>query len=263
MNTIENVLTQLQQQNRPAFMPFFVAGFPNFGTSSTILKVAAQYADVIELGVPYSDPLADGQIIQEANNVVLKNGMTVEKTFALVKGMRASGTRVPVVLMIYANLVVQMGIDRFYRLTKEAGVDGVLVPDVPLEELDLFKTAAVHNNISQVLLASIVTPHERLKKIDSAGSGFTYLVSVLGTTGSRENVSAECVRYVNAVKKLRLQLPLCIGFGIRNKKQAREFTKAAPSGYIIGSAIVTFIQLHYKNKNFEKSLSDYMKSLKL
>ena len=259
-NTIEKTFRELERQKRPAFMPFFVAGFPNLNISLKTIELAAKYSNIIEIGVPYSDPLADGSTIQAAASAALSRGMNTKRTLVLVSTLRKRGVKTPIVLMLYANLIEQVGIEKFFRKAAHAGVDGVIIPDVPLEESVPFREAAKRQEVKFISLVGLATSKSRLRQIDAAGDGFLYLVSVLGTTGARKNVGFPCVMYLRKAKKLNLRLPICVGFGISDKKQAQTLVRAGSRGYIVGSTLVQFIHKNHSKTNFYKSFERLLKS---
>src|SRR3989338_2246590 len=181
MNRIEIAFKRTGSENRIAVMPFLVAGFPTFGKSLRLLKLLAQNADLLEIGFPYSDPLADGPVIQIANTQALRAGISVSKIFKLVRQLREI-TQIPITVLVYVNLVYQRGIQKFYREAAAAGIDGVLIPDLPFEEMKPFATAAKKSGVLHVCLVSSTTTPDRLKRILTLAQGFIYLTSVLGVT---------------------------------------------------------------------------------
>jgi len=227
---------------RVAFMPFVVAGDPDFKTSLAVLKRLSEHADLIELGFPYSDPLADGPTIQSADGRALASGMTTEKVFELIAQFRKFSQK-PISVLVYANLVYQQGIDTFYRKAKEAGIDGVLIPDVPVEEAKPFVSSAKKHGVHPIFLVAQTTTNERLKKILKHATGYLYLVSVLGVTGKRSAFSEETTEFIKRIRS-QTSLPLAVGFGISTREQAVGFAKAGADGVIVGSAIVDIIAKH-------------------
>ena len=178
---------ELKAKGKTAFMPFVLAGYPDFATSLKITKALAKRADFLEVGFPYSDPLADGPVIQEADQVAIKNGMTATKAFKLIFAINKA-CNLPITILVYANIVNSFGIENFYRKAKLAGVDGVLVPDVPLEEAVPYIQAAAKNEIDPIFLITQTTSNSRVKEILKSAKGFLYMVSVLGVTGSRKDL---------------------------------------------------------------------------
>lgn len=239
----------LRAQKKTAFMPFLVAGYPTFEDSVDIAKVLAPHAHVLEIGFPFSDPLADGPTIQAADQVALKQGMDTDRVFEYIRSVRKFYTS-PIVVLVYANIVYQKGIDTFYEQAKVVGVDGILVPDAPFEEIQDFHKAAQKYHIDQIFLVSQTTSHTRLKRIVAQASGFLYLVSILGVTGVRKKLSVNLPKLIRCVKR-ETRLPVVVGFGIATQAQVRLLKRAGADGIIIGSALVQVIQRsskgHYRN----------------
>ena len=258
--TIKTFFEKSREDKIIAFMPFFVTGFPDYNTSFRAVMVAAEFADVIEISMPYSDPLSDGPVIQQANQIALQNGMTVDKFFRFIKKLRSSGVTQPIVLMIYCNIIFAYGIDKFYSEANEAGADAILIPDLPLEECGAYRTSAKKNKLEQVYLAALTTDKSRLGKISKLQPCFIYLVSVLGTTGSRKRISGECLDYL---KKNKFDTPVCVGFGLSNKSQAKILQSVGADGYIIGSLLVKFIRDNHKKKKFLSLFRIFLNKLKV
>lgn len=221
-------------------MPFLVAGDPDFETSVAVAKHIAPFADLLEIGFPYSDPLADGPTIQAADQRALTNGMNTDCAFALIKLLRETSA-IPITVLVYANLVERRGIGRFYRDAKRAGVDGVLIPDVPIEEIRPYRVAARKNNVAPILLVAPTTTNERLAKILLYAEGYLYLVSVLGVTGAREKLLPETLGLIKRVRA-KTRLPLAVGFGISKREHVRAVKEAGVDGFIVGSALIKIIE---------------------
>lgn len=219
-----------------AFMPFVVAGDPDFQKSLKFAKKLAKHSDFLEIGFPYSDPLADGPTIQAADSRALASGMTTNKVFSFIKQLKATAA-IPVTVLAYANLVLQKGVENFYKQAKASGIEGVLVPDVPFEEAHGFVKAAKKFGIAPIFLVTQTTDAKRLRKILKLAQGYLYLVSVLGVTGSRKQFSQDTTAFIKRVKA-STTLPLAIGFGISQPRQAEIFYKAGADGVIVGSALI-------------------------
>ena len=224
-----------QGEGRAALMPYMVAGFPNHETS---LAVAAAYADtgadLIELGIPYSDPLADGPVIHAAATAALDAGVTLNSALEVC---RSVADRVPVVLMVYSNMVLAHGgAAEFARLAAAAGAAGAIVPDLPLEEADGMRGAFDDAGLALVPLVAPTTPDERRARICAAAKGFVYVVSTLGTTGERDEIPAALADMVERTKGMA-ELPVAVGFGIGTPQQAAQVGEIA-DGVIIGSRLV-------------------------
>jgi tryptophan synthase alpha chain len=225
---------------RPAFMPFLVAGDPDYNTGLAMFKAIVPYADMLEIGFPYSDPLADGPTIQAADERALRSGIDTDKVFSLISEIR-SFFKGPISVLVYANLVYQYGIDNFYKQAAKSGIDGVLIPDVPHEESELFVKAAKKHKVSPVFMITQTTTDARLKKILQSAEGYLYLVSVLGVTGSRSSLGKETFDFIKRVKK-QTTLPLALGFGISSKEHIDNAAKAGIDGVIVGSAIIKILE---------------------
>lgn len=237
---LEALFSRTRAEGRAAFCPYFVTGFPDPATSTRAVVAAAESgADIIEVGMPFSDPLADGPTIQAASQVALDAGVKVEHAFEHVRAIRGSGPTLPV-LMTYFNLVHNCGVEAFLDRALEAGSAGLIIPDLPLEEADLVRTEARRREIDLIALIAPTTPDSRLSRISAGASGFLYLVSVTGVTGARQDLSASLESYLARVRS-QTGLPLCVGFGISSPAQASRVARAA-DGVIVGSALVSCIE---------------------
>jgi tryptophan synthase alpha chain len=238
MNRIDSTFLELKKQKRAALMPYLPLGYPSIEKSQELLGTVAQAgADLLELGVPFSDPLADGPINQAAMHRALKNGMTLARCLAMVRQARESGVAIPLTLMGYYNPIVRFGIERFAREAHLAGVDGLIVPDLPPEEAAPLDGACREYDLDVIFLAAPTSTGERLAKIAEATRGFIYLVSVVGVTGAREQLAEDLPGFVSRVRRLTTK-PACVGFGIANAESARQVARIA-DGVIVGSALVS------------------------
>jgi tryptophan synthase alpha chain len=230
-----------QGLDRPAFIAYLVAGHPDPGSFPAAAKaVIDSGADILEIGMPFSDPVADGPTIQHAHTRALGAGMTVDGYFDAVQGIRRTSD-IPVVLMVYCNTVHRRGVERFYREVKAAGADGVLIVDMPPEEGTRALAAARENDLDQIFLVAPSTSDERLDLVAGSGSGFLYLASLLGVTGARDRLSGDASRLISRVRP-RTRLPLAVGFGISRPEHARTLKDAGADGVIVGSAIVKIVE---------------------
>jgi tryptophan synthase alpha chain len=227
---------------QPALMPYFPIGYPDLGTSREIIRCLCENgADLIELGIPFSDPLADGPVIQNATQVALRNGITVEDCLSTVASMRTKGATVPAVFMTYYNPVYRYGVENFIRACADVQVDGLIIPDLPVEESDELQAACKERGIATIFMLTPNTPETRIDLICGATTGFVYLVAVLGITGPREQIPDYLRDFTHRVRN-HTNLPLAVGFGISTARQAREVAGFA-DGIIIGSALVARVQL--------------------
>ena len=236
MNRIDETFRELKNK-RAALMPYLPLGYPSINISRELIRVAQEAgADVLELGIPFSDPLADGPVVQHATQVALQNGMTLKKCLEMVQDARANGVTIPLVLMGYYNPLLQYDLKKFARDAFEAGADGVIVADLPIDEADDLQDAAHAQDLHVIFLAAPTSSEERLKKIAKATRGFLYLVSLTGVTGVRAGLSEGLEDFVKRTRAVT-DKPLCIGFGISNAENARRVAQFA-DGVIVGSALV-------------------------
>ena len=230
----------LAADNRPAFVTYFMGGDPDFETSVEIMKgLPGAGADVIELGMPFSDPMADGPAIQAAGLRSLEGGHTMARTFDMVRVFREADSETPIVLMGYYNPVYQYGTDAFLDEAKEAGVDGMIIVDLPPEMDEELCIPAMKRDLNFIRLATPTTDAARLPKVLSNTSGFVYYVSINGITGAATpdpNKVSDAVAHIKA----KTDLPICVGFGVKTAQQAASIGKAA-DGVVVGSAIVSTV----------------------
>ena len=238
MNRIENAF-----KNKPIFMPYFPLGYPDLETSVDVLEALAKNgADLIEVGLSFSDPLADGPVIQKATQVALEKGITIKKSLAAVAELRKRGVDIPLILMGYYNPMLAYGLEQFIHDAYEAGADGFIVPDLPMEESEEFELALSGAGGEALPLIRMLAPTsspERMEMIARNARGFIYLVSVTGITGERKSL-AEGLRDLIAQVRERTFVPVCVGFGIGTPEQAKEVGKMA-DGVIVGTACVRTI----------------------
>ena len=232
-----------EKKEGAAFMPYVCCGDPSWEFTLALVKTLVENgADAIELGIPFSDPIADGKTIQGASQRALAAGMTPKKAIGAIAKLREEGVAAPIVAMTYYNIIYSAGTAQFLRALSEAGADGLIVPDVPLEESEELRRECKAAGLDFI---SLITPNctdARLEKIAAKAGGFLYAVSVLGTTGARESVDASALELVKRAKKLGL--PVCAGFGISRPAHAGEFAKAGADGVIVGSEIVNIYSKH-------------------
>ncbi|MBE6050021.1 MAG: tryptophan synthase subunit alpha [Clostridium sp.] len=253
MNRIDLAFENLKKINRKALIPFIACGDPNLNeTVENILKLEDSGADIIEIGVPFSDPLADGPVIQSSYCRALKNGTKVKDVFTCGKKVREK-SEVPLVIMVYFNLVHSRGMDKFFEEAKESGFDGIIIPDIPLEERKEIKERCEKNGVYLIPLVA-PTSKERTKKIIEGSNGFVYCVSSNGTTGERSNLNKGVNDYLETVKE-STNIPICLGFGISSREIVQK-VKDSCDGVIVGSAVVRRL-----NENREDAF-EFVKGLK-
>ena len=240
MSRIETAFQTAKEQNRAAFIPYLTAGFPDETAFVTHALTLLDVADVLEVGLPYSDPLGDGVTIQQAGEQVLRQGMTVKKTFELIKALRAR-TDKALVLMTYYNpiYVYPTGERGFLEDLKAAGADGVILPDLPPDEADTLLLAARELDLDTVFLVAPTSTDARIKLVSEACRGFIYAVSVTGVTGARDSLPADVPALVNRIKAVS-DLPVGVGFGVSNAATARPVAQVA-DGVVVGSALIRSI----------------------
>ncbi len=234
---IQQRFGQLQAEGRCALMPFLMAGDPDLErTRATLLALQANGADLIELGIPYSDPLADGPVIQAAASRALGSATTPGAVLEMLAGLRGALTT-PVILFTYSNPLLNRGMEAFCQAAAAAGAAGLVVPDLPLEEAEKLSAIAAAAGLDLVLLVAPTTPAERMGRIAAASRGFTYLVSVTGVTGVRTNLESRVQGLVQQLKGMG-PTPVAVGFGISGPEQARQVRDWGADGAIVGSALV-------------------------
>lgn len=233
MNRIENAF-----QNKPIFMPYFPLGYPDLETSIDVIEALAQNgADLIEVGLSFSDPLADGPMIQQATQIALEKGITIKKSLEAVKELRRRGVDIPLILMGYYNPMLAYGLEKFVRDACDVGADGFIIPDLPMEESQEFESVA--GALPLIRMLAPTSSPERMEKIVRTTKGFVYLVSVTGVTGERKSISEGLGELIARVRE-HTSVPVCVGFGIGTPEQAKEVGKMA-DGVIVGTACVRTI----------------------
>ena len=244
-------------ENKKAFIAFLTAGDPDFETSVKNFKAVAEAgADLIEIGIPFSDPIAEGPVIQEADIRALEAGMTTDKVFELLKEVRKD-VDIPIVFMTYANPVFHYGADRFFKNASEAGADGIIIPDCPFEERHEFDEVAAAHGIDFISMIA-PTSEDRIKEIAAQAKGFIYVVSSLGVTGVRSEIKTDLESIIKLIKEAT-DTPAAIGFGISTPEQAAKMSKVA-DGVIVGSAMVRLVAS--EGANAPEKLAEYVKNMK-
>jgi tryptophan synthase alpha chain len=243
MNGLEHIaeaFAAARAEGRAALMPYFTLGFPTPQQSLQVIQALAHVGvDLIELGVPFSDPLADGPTIQHSTQVALEQGMSVAACLKLVREIRAGGVTQPLMLMGYVNPILTFGVERYVTAAAESGADGLIVPDLPLEEAVDLEAACRRAGLALVYLAAPTSTAERLAVLAAHTSGFLYLVSLTGVTGAREALAGDLAAFVGRVRAVT-QTPLAVGFGISRPEQVAAVAQLA-EGIIIGSALINAV----------------------
>lgn len=242
---------------------FITAGYPDLeATVDLILGFEKNGADLIELGIPFSDPLADGPTIQYASNVAIDNGITMKKIFEMVKEVRKK-SQIPIILMGYINPVFRLGVEEFCSEAEKSGVDGLIIPDAPIEESSIISESAGKHHLDMIYLVAPNSTDERMRKIDGKSSGFVYCVSVTGVTGARsgDEVAKSVKRFIDRVNSNVVNNPKLVGFGIKNHKDAQLISKKV-DGFIVGSALIDTIRSGYPNKDWKENVFSFVKELK-
>ena len=234
---IDKKFIELKDKKQLALMPFIMAGDPSLEiTSEILLKLQENGADLIELGIPYSDPLADGPIIQMSASRALQAGTTPKKVIRLVESLKGK-LIIPIILFSYFNPLLSIGFENFCEFASKAGVSGLIIPDLPLEEAYKFSKIVSKYSMDLILLVAPTTPFERMKIISNNTKGFTYLVSVTGVTGERNKMENRVENLINKLKEVSIN-PIAVGFGISSPEHVKKVSNWGADGVIIGSAFV-------------------------
>jgi len=259
MKTYKDLFSELQTA---ALIPFFVIGDPDFDTSLALVKAAIDAgADILELGIPFSDPIADGPTIQKADIRAMKSGMDVNKALHFIKQVKTHKD-IPIGLLMYYNLIYQYGVEKFFSDFHAAGVNSILVADLSIDDADEVIPAAHNAGLDTVFMVTPNTDDERMKLIASKTTGFIYTVSVLGVTGSRDSLSDAVENLISRLKSVT-DVPVCVGFGISKPEHAAAVARAGADGVIIGSAIVKMIERNLGRKDaMLAEIADFIRRVK-
>lgn len=237
MNSVSDCFTALRSRQECALIPFLTAGDPDLETTVAALKALdSNGADLIELGVPYSDPLADGPVIQAAATRALQRGITLDQVLGIVRQVSPE-IKAPIILFTYYNPILNRGVEQFLQDIADAGAAGLVVPDMPLEEIEGLLTAAAKVGIEVILLVAPTSPQERIQAIANQAQGFIYLVSVTGVTGMRGSIETRVQDLIIGLKQMT-DKPIGVGFGVSSTEQARQLRAWGADGVIVGSAFV-------------------------
>ena len=262
MKTYTEVFKKSKENNEGIFIPFLVAGDPDYDTSLEIAKTLFDNgADALEIGFPFSDPVADGKSVQNADIRAFNSGMNIKKCIKFLKQLREY-TDKPFGLLLYYNLVYNYGIDAFYKKLSEIEVNAVLIADLPPEEADDVIEASNKYNIEEIFIVSQATNNDRLKMITEIVGGFIYVASVMGTTGARSNVEHNTTDLIKRIRK-HTDIPLCVGFGISQPEHVKEVLDAGADGAIVGSALINIIEDNLDNEDVMFGcIAEYIQSMK-
>jgi tryptophan synthase alpha chain len=241
MNRIDRKFAELKEQKKPAFIPFLTIGDPDVRTSIDIIKQLEQSgASIVELGVPYSDPLADGPVIQRSSQRALsRNQISIKDCIEAARLARSEGSELPFILFTYYNPVLQMGLDKIFPLLQESDISGLIIPDLPMEEDEEVRTLAQQHGIHLIPLVA-PTSKERIQRIVTRASGFVYCVSSLGVTGTRTQFHSGIDEFIETVRQATT-LPIAVGFGISTNEQFVKFAQSC-DGIVVGSALVRQVE---------------------
>lgn len=254
---IEEKFKELKKINKKAFVVYIPFGFPNIETSQDILFTIEKVADIVEIGLPFSDPIADGPIIQEATTIALKNGATVKKLFSILK---KTPLKIPILIMSYYNPIFRFGLKKFFLNMSKLGISGSLIVDLPIEESSDYIRETKKFNLETVFFITPTTSLDRAKIIVNFSKGFIYYISVTGITGPKELSYRTLEKHIRELKNITT-LPVCVGFGIHNSEQIKKIWGFS-DGVILGSCIVEFIKENYPKRDFLKRLENYLIKLK-
>jgi len=263
MKIIDQTFIQLRRKSEGALIGYTMIGIPSpKGTLKIVDSMINGGVDILELGLPFSDPIADGPTIQDASNKALKLGVKTDTAFRIIEQIR-DDHKIPLILLTYYNPIYRMGLNNFFKEASSVGLNGIIVPDLPFEESQEYCKLASKYNMDTIFLTSPATSLERLDKIVNVTSGFLYLVSLFGVTGVRKNVENSAIKLVKDVKKyVENRCNLAVGFGISNPNHIKEFISAGADGIIIGSAFVKIINQNLPESDILDQVEEFTKSLK-
>ena len=261
MIRIKNKFKELKQKKQKAFGVFLTAGYPSLEYSKDIFKkILDAEVDFIEIGLPFSDPMADGPLIQHSSQIAIEQNTSVEECLKLVKEIRKINNEIPIILMGYYNPIHYYGNLKFIKKAVLSGIDGLIIVDLPMEEDEEFYNLSYKNNLPLIRLVTPTTDEERLKKILKNAHGFVYYVSVTGITGTKSASVNDVKNKIKVIKKIT-NLPVIAGFGIKNSVDAKKMSSIS-DGIVIGSSLVKKIEEVYKKKNGLNEIFNFLKSFK-
>lgn len=259
---ISEKFKELEKKDEKALITYVAGGDPNYNSSKKIIKaLISGGADIIEIGIPFSDPMADGPVIQAAAERALKNNFSLKDALRLVNELREEDIKNPLLFMSYYNPIYNYGIEKFVKDAKKMGLNGVIIPDLPPEESDEFYVIAKEYDLNLIMFLAPTMTEERLDKVISRANGFIYFVSVAGITGARKNVNEDLEDLIKKVKE-KTKIPIGIGFGISSEEHVKEISKFADAS-IVGSAIVRKIEENLQDEEkMLKDIEEFVRELK-
>lgn len=264
-NRIDSKFNELKSKNQKGLICYVVAGYPDIKTSEYIItSLINGGADIIEIGIPFSDPIADGSTIQDAIQSSLISGTTPDMCLELASRIRKTFPNIPLIIMTYSNILYKKGYIQFAEKAKENGIDGLIIPDIPIEESKEYLNTAQNIGLSTIFLVSPNTSEKRLKMISRICTGFLYAISIYGTTGERKGFDEYTIESIKRVKKVTAadELPLAVGFGISNPQHVKYMIDAGADAVIIGSAIIKKIKEIEDKKLLFNTLNKFIYELK-
>ena len=263
-NRIYNKFRELESKDQPALICYIVGGYPTLEHTGQIASALVKAgADIIEIGIPFSDPIADGPTIQRASSIALKNGATPQKCLQVCGNLRKKFPDLPLVIMTYSNIVFRTGLEKFMKVSKIQGVDGFILPDMEIAESVAYVKAASVHDLATVFLASPNSDKLRIRQIMKVCSGFLYVISVYGITGSRLNYEKYTFQSIRNIKQnTEGKIPIAVGFGISKPDQITSLVESGADAVIVGSALIDRIKISANNKLMLKDLRTLVKQLK-
>jgi tryptophan synthase alpha chain len=263
-NRIYNKFRELTSKNRPALICFIVGGYPTIAHSEQIVSSLVKAgADMIEIGIPFSDPIADGPTIQNAYNTALKNGVTPQKCLHMCAILRKKFPNLPLLIMTYSNIVYKAGLEKFIKLSRLHGVDGFILPDMAIMESDAYVKVASDHGLATIFLASPNSNKQRIEQIMNVCSGFIYVVSILGITGTRLRYEKYTFHNIRKIKKITQgRIPIAVGFGISRPDQIVSIVESGADAVILGSSLIDRIKVASNHKLMLNDLQTFVRQLR-
>ena len=263
-NRIYNKFRELTSKNRPALICFIVGGYPTIAHSEQIVSSLVKAgADMIEIGIPFSDPIADGPTIQNAYNTALKNGVTPQKCLHMCANLRKKFPNLPLLIMTYSNIVYKAGLEKFIKLSRLHGVDGFILPDMAIMESDAYVKVASDHGLATIFLASPNSNKQRIEQIMNVCSGFIYVVSIFGITGTRLRYEKYTFHNIRKIKKITQgRIPIAVGFGISRPDQIVSIVESGADAVILGSSLIDRIKVAANHKLMLNDLQTFVRGLR-